>query len=184
MIDAIFLAIEDDTQRNELEEFYRENINYFLNIAYLKLHNRSDTEDAVQEAFCEIVRKPDNFFSVAKKNRVNFMAAIIRNISSDMFNKKNKVPLEEFDEEDSYDDNLFTFEDNMIGKVSRDKLKQFIKSLPPLQRDVLTLRCLMGFSIAETAEKLNISQSAVKKRLHLAKEAVREYAWKENEIYE
>lgn len=180
----MFSVIEDTVQRNKLEEFYKENINCFLNIAYLKLHNKNDAEDAVQEAFCEIARQPDKFFSVAPKNRVGYMVAVIRNIASDMFNKKNKIPLEELDEEDSYDDNPFSFEDSMIGKVSRDELKQFIKSLPPLQRDVLTFRCLMGFSTAETAEKLNISQSAVKKRLHLAKEAIREYVRKEDEIYE
>ena len=97
---------------------------------------------------------------------------------------KNKIPLEELDEEESYDDNPFSFEDNVIGKVSRDKLKSFMKTLPPLQRDVLTLRYLMGFSTVETAEKLNISQSAVKKRLRLAKKAVREFVEKENELYE
>ena len=91
----MFSIIDDDVQRNELEKFYKENLNCFLNIAYLKLHNKYDAEDAVQEAFSEIVRKPDNFFSVAPKNRVNFMVAVVRNISSDMFNKKNKVPLEE-----------------------------------------------------------------------------------------
>lgn len=180
----MFSVIEDPVQRNELEEFYKNNKNCFLNIAYIYLHNRDDAEDAVQEAFSEIIRKPDNFFSVAPKNRVSFMVAVVRNISSDMFNKKNKVPLEELDEDDSYDDNPFSFEDSMIGKVSRDRLKQFIRSLPPLQRDVLTLRCLMGFSTDETAERLNISQSAVKKRLRLAKEAVREYVRKEGEIYE
>lgn len=180
----MFSVIEDTVQRNELEEFYKENINCFLNIAYLKLHSKSDAEDAVQEAFSEIAHKPDNFFKIAPENRVSFMVAVVRNISSDMFNKKNKVTFEELDEEDSYDDNPFSFEDSIIGKVSRDKLKQFIKSLSPLQRDVLTLRCSMGFSTAETAEKLNISQSAVKKRLYLAKEAVREYIRKENEIYE
>lgn len=180
----MFSVIEDPVQRNELEEFYKNNKNCFLNIAYTYLHNKSDAEDAVQEAFSEIICKPDNFFSIAPENRASFMVAVVRNISSDMFNKKNKVPLEELDEEDTYDDNPFSFEDSMIGKVSRDSLKQFIKSLPPLQRDVLTLRCLMGFSTAETAEKLNISQSAVKKRLRLAKEAVREYARKEGEIYE
>lgn len=180
----MFSVIEDNDQRNELEEFYNENKNYFLNIAYLKLHNKKDAEDAVQEAFYEIVRKPDNFFNVAPKNRVNYFAAVIRNISSDMFNKKNKVPPEEYDKGGFYDDDLLSFEDSVIGKISRDKLKQFIKSLPPLQRDVLTLRCLIGLSTAETAEKLNISQSAVKKRLHLAKEAVRKYVRKEDEIYE
>ena len=180
----MFSVIEDNDQRNELEEFYEENKNCFLNIAYLKLHDKNDAEEAVQEAFCEIAHRPDKFFTVAPKNRVRYMAAVIRNIASDMYNKKKKVPMEEIDKEDIYDDNLLSFDDIMIGKVSRDKLKQFIRSLPPLQRDVLTFRCLMGFSTAETAERLNISRSAVKKRLHLAREAIREYVWKEDEIYE
>ncbi len=180
----MFSAISDEKQRNELAEFYKENLNCFLNIAYSNLHNKNDAEDAVQEAFQEIVRKPDIFFGITPENRVAFMVTVVRNISVDMFNKKKRIPLEELNEDEPYDDDPLPFEANMIGKVSRDKLKKFIESLPPLQRDVLTLRCLMGLSTAETAEKLNISQSAVKKRLHLAKEAVREYHRKENEIYE
>ncbi len=180
----IFSAISDEKQRNELSEFYKENMNCFLNIAYSNLHNRNDAEDAVQAAFQEIVRKPDTFFGIPPGNRVAFMVTVIRNISVDMFKKNNSIPLEELDEDRSYVDNQFSFEDSMIEKVSRDELKEFIKSLPPLQRDVLILRYLMGFSTAETAKKLKISQSAVKKRLRLAKEAIREYLRKENELYE
>lgn len=180
----MFLAVEDPVQRNELEDFYKNNKNIFLNIAYKYLHNKSDAEDAVQEAFDEIAGNPDNFFCAAQENRVRYMAAVVRNISSNMFNTKNKVTLEELDEDAPYDDNQLSFEDSMIGKISRDRLKQFIESLPPIQRDVLILRYLIGFSAEETAEKLNISQSAVKKRLRLAKEAVREYVRKEGEIYE
>lgn len=180
----MFSAISDEEQRNELSEFYKENLNCFLNIAYSNLHNKNDAEDAVQEAFQEIVRKPDTFFGIPPENRVAFMVTVVRNISVDIFKKKNRIPLEELNENESYNDDSFSFETNMIGKFSRDELKKFIESLPPLQRDVLTLRCLMGLSTVETAEKLNISQSAVKKRLHLAKEAVREYLRKENGIYE
>lgn len=181
---SVFEVINNEEQRSELESFYIENLNCLLNIAYSNLHNKTDAEDAVQEAFQEVVRNPENFFNVAPNKRVAFMVAVVRNISVDIFNKKNKIPLEELDEEDSYDDNPFSFEENAIGKVSRDKMKSFLKTLPPLQRDVLTLRCLMGFSTAETAEKLNISQSAVKKRLRLAKKAGREFIEKENELYE
>lgn len=180
----MFSTIENDEQRNELETFYKENLNCLLNVAYANLHNKNDAEDAVQEAFQEIVRNPDNFFSVDPQKRTAFMVAVVRNVSADMFNKKVKRPLEELNEEESYDDNPFSFEDSMIGKVSRDRIKHFIRSLPPLQRDVLTLRYLIGFSTAETAEKLNISQSAVKKRLYLAKETIRKFAQKEETLYE
>lgn len=181
---SVFEVINNEEQRSELESFYIENLNCLLNIAYSNLHNKTDAEDAVQEAFQEVVRNPENFFNVAPNKRVAFMVAVVRNISVDIFNKKNKIPLEEHDEEESYNDNPFSFEENVIGKVSRDKMKSFLKTLPPLQRDVLTLRCLMGFSTAETAEKLNISQSAVKKRLRLAKKAVREFIEKESGLYE
>lgn len=180
----MFLIIEDNVKKNELEEFYGKNINFFLNVAFLKLKNRNDAEDAVQEAFYEIVRNPDYFFGIAPENRIAIVAAVVRNISSDMFNKKNKVRLEELNPEDFYDDDSLSLEDSVIGIISRDKLKQLIQSLPVLQRDVLTLRCLIGLSTAETAEKLNISPSAVKKRLHLAKEALRKCVWKESDIYE
>ena len=180
----MFSTIENDDQRNELEAFYRENLNGLLNVAYMNLHNSNDAEDAVQEAFQEIVRNPNNFFSVDPNKRVAFMVAVIRNISADMFNKKNKIPLDELDEEEAYDDNPFSFEEDMIEKVSRDGLKHFIKLLPPLQRDVLTLRYIIGFSTSETAEKLNVSESAVKKRLRLAKESIREYIRKEETLYE
>lgn len=180
----MFSTIENDEQRNELETFYKENLNCLLNVAFANLHNENDAEDAVQEAFQEIVRNPDYFFGVDPKYRAALMVAVVRNISTDMFNKKIKRPLEELKEEESYDDNPFSFEDSMIGKISIDGLKHFIKLLPKLQRDVLTLRYLIGFSTAETAEKLNISQSAVKKRLYLAKENIRKYVQKEEEIYE
>lgn len=180
----MFSVINDDVQRNELEEFYKENKNCLLNIALLNLQNKSDAEDVVQEAFCEIAYNPDVFFGVAPNFRVNFIVAVIRNLSCDMIGKRNKTPIEKLDETDFYDDDFFSSEEIMIGNVSSDKLKQFIQSLPPLQRDVLTFRCLMGFSTAETAEKLNISVSAVKKRLHLAKESIRKFVQKEDKIYD
>lgn len=179
----MFSIIDDNIQRNALEKFYKENKNCFLNTAYSQLHNKNDAEDAVQEAFCDIARHPDKFFGIAPKNRVRYMIAVIRNISTDMYNKKHKIPSEVFDEGEYLGD-APSFEDIVIGEISKEKLKIFIKSLPALQRDVLTFRCLLGFSTAETAAKLNISQSAVKKRLHLARKAILEYIRKENEIYE
>lgn len=182
--DIMFSTIENEDQRNELEIFYKENLNCLLNVAYINLQNNCDAEDAVQEAFQRIIRKPESFFNVVPEKRTAFMVAVVRHVSTDIFNKKNNRPLEELDEEEAYDDDQLSFEDKVIEKVSREGLKRFIRSLPPLQRDVLTLRYLMGFSTAETAERLNVSESAVKKRLRLAKDNIRDYIRNKEELYE
>lgn len=183
MIDAIFAVIENDIQRNELSEFYHQNKDCLYRIAFSKLQNKADAEDAVHESFARIVTNPKCFFDIPPQERINYMIIVVRNASIDIFNKKNKIPLEEFDENDFYNGNPLSLEDEMIGNVARDELKSFIKTLPSLQRDVLMMRCVMGLSVNDTAESLNISESAVKVRLHLARKAVREFLEKEN-LYE
>ncbi len=182
MIASIFSTIEDNVQRNELEEFYKENLNIFLNIAYFNLHNKSDAEDAVQEVFRRIAEKPGNFFAVPLQDRIKYAVIIVRNVSVEMFNKRNKTSFEEITEKSSYDENQPSLEDSIIGKISSEKLKSFIKTLPTLQRDVLTLRCMIGLSTADTAEALNISQSSVKERLRLARKAINEFVLKEERL--
>jgi len=180
----MFTTISDDVQRNKLEKFYKENLNCFLNLAFSNLHNAQDAEDAVQNAFLKIADKPEKFFDIPPCNRVSYVFVIVRNISIEMFNRKNKVPLEELDTECPYDENQISLEDDIIGEISQDKLKHFIKKLPALQRDVLTLRCMMGLSISDTAKSLNISQSSVKERLRLARKAIQEFIRKEDGLYE
>lgn len=86
---SVFEVINNEEQRSELESFYIENLNCLLNIAYSNLHNKTDAEDAVQEAFQEIVRNPEIFFNVTPNKRGAFMVAVVRNISVDMFKIKN-----------------------------------------------------------------------------------------------
>ena len=182
MVDAIFSAIEDDAQRNELEEFYKENLNSFIHLAYSNLHNTSDAEDAVQEAFRRIAEKPEKFFAVPVHNRIRYTFVIVKNVSVEMFNKKNKAVFEQINDEYFYDEDQPSLEDSILGQISSSRLKEFIKALPPLQRDVLTLRCVIGLSTAETASTLNISQSAVKERLRLARKAIHDFVVKEGLI--
>ncbi|MCM1299500.1 MAG: RNA polymerase sigma factor [Firmicutes bacterium] len=175
----MFSAIENNAQRNELEKFYKKYKNCFLNTAYSVVHNKSDTEDAVQEAFCKIARSPDKFFGVEPENRLAYMNVIVKNTALDILERNKKETLEEFSEESFYEGNLYSLEDEIVSGISTDRLKQFIKSLPPIQYDVLTLRCLMGFSVAETAERLNISETTVRQRLYRARKAIRKFIEKE-----
>lgn len=175
MISAALAILENDKQRNELSEFYDENKGRLYSIAFEHLHNRQDAEDAIQETFLKIADKPEKFFAIPIQVRVKYVYIIVRNVSIEMFNNKNKVLIEELDEQNPYDQNSISLEDNVIGELSKDELKSFIKTLSPLQRDVLTLRCLTGLSTSDTAELLNISVPAVKERLRLARKAIYEF---------
>lgn len=62
----------------------------------------------------------------------------------------------------------------VLRKEVRLQLDRAIRSLPPLYRAVVALRDIEGLSTAETAEALDISEGAVKTRLHRARIFLRE----------
>ena len=72
MIEAVLAALENDKQRNDLAAFYEQYKNRFFNIAYSKLHNSEEAEDAVQEAFLRVVDNPNKFLEMSNQERVRF----------------------------------------------------------------------------------------------------------------
>lgn len=173
MIDNILSTIENEEQRNELEEFYSKHKSRLYYIAFSKLHNKEEAEDAVQEVFSEIADKPEKFFDIPLDGRLAYTTVMVKNISVNMFNAKNKVPSEALDEET--EDVKFSLEENILNRVSEEELLSFVDRLPTLQKNVLTLHCLFDLSIDETAQRLNISLVAAKKRLVLARKAIKAF---------
>ena len=94
MIDATFAVIENEDQRSELAEFYSKYKSRLYSIALSKLHNAQEAEDAVQEVFSRIADKPEKFFDIPSESRLAYTDVIVRNIAIDMFNVRNRVPVE------------------------------------------------------------------------------------------
>lgn len=70
MISGALAILKSEAQRNEMSAIYEKNKSLFLSIAYKKLQNNENAEDAVQEAFLEISDKPDTFFALNEKDAV------------------------------------------------------------------------------------------------------------------
>ena len=173
MIDAVLSTMENEDQRSELSEFYEQHKKRFYGIAFSKLHNREYAEDAVQELFSAIADKPENFFKIPPKDRLAYADIMIRNISVEMFNAKNKVHLEELNDE--FADVTISLENDILDKISRDDIVSFMKQLPTQQKTVLLLHCYFGLTIYEISIRLNISLTTANKRLRLAREAIRRF---------
>ncbi|MCI7691539.1 MAG: RNA polymerase sigma factor [Oscillospiraceae bacterium] len=175
MISAALAVLETDEQRNELSEFYEENKSRLYSIAFERLHNRQDAEDAIQETFLGIAAKPDKFFSLSRTEQSFYVSAIVRNVSVDMFNRKNKHQTDNISEDIIYQSEPELLENSLLEKISHDELLGFINNLPVLQRNVLMLTCLSELSISETADVLKISKNAVNQRLYLARKSIRAF---------
>ena len=178
MISAELAVLKTDEQRNELAEFYEQNKNRLYSIAFERLHNRQDAEDAVQQTFLKIAAKPDKFFEIPTRNRLAYVGIIARNIAIDMYYRKNKIMTEPLGEENDAD--AISLENSLFDKISRDEIVLFINRLPYNQRNVLMLRCFFGLSIDETSQRLNISLSSANKHLTLARRKIRNFLEERN----
>lgn len=175
MISGALSILQTDEERNKLSQFYEENKERFYAIAFSKLHNREDAEDAVQEAFLRIADKPEKFFEISSNKQVAYADIIIRNVSVDMYKKSNKIEAVETMDLISNEDIEIQLDEKIIGNISRDELVDFILKLSPVLRDVLELKVVIGLSNYEIAQKLSITENVVRQRLFQARRAIAKF---------
>lgn len=176
MIFSALSVLETDEQRNELSEVYIKNSDKFYHIAYSKLQNRNDAEDAVEEAFLRVAVKPENFFGIPDEKKVAYLDVIIKNVAVEMFNKRCKTAA--VDIEELYEEFTDTFplpDELAIGEVAKDKLIDFIMSMPEGKRQAMLLKIEHQLTTKQIAAALGISESAARKRISDAEIMIRNY---------
>lgn len=176
MISETLSTIENVEQRNELAVFYEKYKHRFYNIAYSKLNSTEESEDTVQEAFARIANNPDKFFSMINEERVRYVDGIVRHIAIDAFNKRKKlktISLEEMDEDIPSED--LSPEEKYIIDISADDIVRFTLTLPENQRQVLFMYIHQRLSYSEISKILNISEELARKRVSLARKAIKYY---------
>ena len=100
-----------------------------------------------------------------------------------MFNSKNKIPtspLEDFELEDE----ATSLENNLLAKISRSEILEFVDTLPVSQQNVLILHCFFDLSIDDTAQRLNISLDVAIQRLKMARKAIKKFVDEWRKSYE
>lgn len=174
MISAALAILETDEQRNELSEIYERNVKTFYSIAFSKLHNKQDAEDAIQEAFLVVARKPDLLFNIPASKRVSYINVIVRNVSYKMWNKKQKI----YDNETEFDDVLdeqLSVEDIVISECMCGQILKFIDTLPEATKSAMYLKMHLGLKNSDIAGVLGISEEAAKKRVVRAMQKIKQY---------
>ncbi|NRD20102.1 RNA polymerase sigma factor [Winogradskyella eckloniae] len=151
------LSVCDDDVYNNL---YRTHAESLRNHLYFKFGNLTQAEDIVQEAFLKLWAKCS---SIIYEKAVGFLYTVSKNLFIDTIRSK-KVVLK-------FEKNAISSQDNedpyfhLRTKEFQQKLEATISALPEKQREAFLLNRIEKLTFKEIAIKLDISQTAVEKRI-------------------
>lgn len=163
--------VDDENEKSIIEELYKSNKKKMYSIAFSCLRNSQDAEDVVHEAFLVAIEKNKKIFSIPSNKRAPYLDVIVRNMCYSILREDNPVELS--GEEDLPMEEVFP-EEEAISNMECERLIELINSLPEGQRDTMYLRCRFGFTDAEIATSLSISENAVRNRIYNARKAMKE----------
>jgi RNA polymerase sigma-70 factor (ECF subfamily) len=166
-------AIQNESERNRVENIYRNYGTTMLYIARGILKEKYSAEDAVSQAFIKIINNLQKIsFENCNKTK-GLIVIIVRNICYDMLRseKHEKIlPLEEFEDvpEDAQDAPL----NLAISEEGYDFVMACLSDLREQYKDILRLKLVYEYTDEEISKILDISQENVRVRFHRARKAL------------
>ena len=144
-------------------------------VAYRILQNEHDAEDALQETFLTVYRRINSFRNDAKFS--SWLYRVATNISLDIIRAKQRkhgdqTSIDILDDEEEtrlIDDTTPLPEQVLLQQEIAAELQRGLAALSPKLRAAFVLFELEGLSMRETAQTLEISESAAKLRVHRAR---------------
>ena len=152
-----------------------------IRLARSILRNDADAEDIVQEALLKMWRSADSISTDAANESVGaWLNRVTRNLAIDRYRSVKRVEIVNTLPEDlSGDDNPH---DEVEGREQARSVESAIDELPENQRAAILLFHHRGFSVAEIASSLGISEHAAESLLARARRSLKtqlEDVWKE-----
>ena len=160
----IAAAEGDDDAFSEIVERYQRPV---YNLCYRLLGNHGDAEDASQEAFMKAYKGLKKYDP--QRPFMSWMLAIAYNQCVDQLRRKriNWVGLEAlFDRSDQQSPSA---EAAAVASGEAEQVQEALSTLNTKDRAAVVLRYWYDYSYDEIAETLNLTNSAVKSRLHRAR---------------
>jgi RNA polymerase sigma-70 factor, ECF subfamily len=150
-------------------------------LAFRMLNNPQDAEDILQETFIKAYRYIDGFDGRAKVSTWLYRIATNEALMFLRRRQPHLVSIEEpFENDEGEGEPLHIVdwccipEDELMSSEGRAHLDEAVNKLPYTLRIVFVLREIEGLSTKETAEVLELSETAVKTRLSRARLRLRE----------
>lgn len=155
--------IESKQDRSKFEQLYEKYKGLMFYVANQVLHNESDAEDAVHEAFVSLLKNLQKISDVERPETRSYVIVTAERKAIDVLRVRQRAPVLELNEA------VRGLELPLPGDSG---LADAMAKLPARYREVLLLRYDSGFSTREIAQILDLKREAAQKLLWRAKGAL------------
>lgn len=139
-----------------------------LKIALGILDNRSEAEDAVQDAFLRIINNSEKISLLPREQRPFYLVSVIENVCYNSLKKRNRHPTEDIDNcSDIASD--YSVEEKADEKLLLDDVRSALKLLSERDYGILHLLYFEQMTPLEIAEALDISLKNIYKYIDRGK---------------
>ena len=156
MLAILLAALESEADKQKFTDIYEQYHPQMEQTALRILKNQHDTEDAVQNAFMQIIRHFEKIDEIPCEKLPFWIVCIVKNEAVTILRKNQRtVQLENWD----------SFAADAESVTDYLELVQLFSRLPETYRAVLEMRLLLGYTGKEIARHLALSESAVNTRI-------------------
>ena len=178
-----FMVIDDHKKAGKFRELYGKYSKLAYTTAYGILKDRADAEDVVQQSFIKVLENIERFDEKICHNPEGLIVIFSRNTAIDLYRKRQRSfgvtdYLDEIAEVDL--GKVTDCADIIIQRETLNEVKDIIKGLSKIYRDVFIMKRVYGYSNDEIAEYLKISNATVRQRLSRARKMIDKEVEKRN----
>lgn len=170
MLIFLLTALESEEDRRKFTVIYEQHHTRLENVAMGMLKNQTDAEDAVQNAFMQIIRHFEKIFEIPCEELPFWLISIVKNEALMILRKRSRiVSLPELES--------LTEAAEAVSEYS--ELVELFRQLPDTYRAILEMKILFGYSVRDIAKRLGVSETAVSTRASRGRALLREIAERE-----
>ena len=129
-------------------------------------------EDVVQEAIIKIWEKKEQFAEI--ENKEAWAITIVRNLAIDKVRMRKKKETTDIEEVFHISDNDPTPDVQMEQSDAIKRVNEIMADLPEMQREIITLRDIEGYTYQEIGDIMELTVDQVKVYLFRARKTLRE----------
>lgn len=158
----LFLCVLSEDDQDKIEQIFKDHHLMLYRISLKMLQSDSDAEDAVAQAFLNIMEHFDKINKLSGPQMASYCVIIVKNASYDILRKKKRfVCLDETWE--AVDDGL-SVEEEILKTADTELLFEAMKQLPDTDRYLLELHFAKDMGYKEIGKILGVNEDTAKKR--------------------